>query len=221
MLNKARRLALFTAKRSSRHLDERRRRSLRLMPESLETRVVLNSNIFASVATESALRADIAAADTNSFTSNIIELSASITLTDTAAGQLEITNGTSTPKSLTIEGQGTSPSSTVISGSAALNTRIFEIVGTGSATTAVVLKDLAIEDGSAHDGGVLGGTAALGGGILIDGGQVTLSNANIFTNGASGAAGAEARWEIAVNPEVPAVTAATRKGAASTWRPAN
>ena len=111
----------------------------------------------------------IAAADSNTASANTIDVTASITLTDTAGGQLEIDNTTTTPKTLTIEGQGALPSDTAIAGSPTWNTRIFEIVGTGGAGVTVVLSDLTIEGGTAKDGGVLGGTAALGGGLLIDG----------------------------------------------------
>ena len=60
----------------------------------------------------------------------------------------------------------------------------------------VVFKNLEIKGGRAHDGGSLGGNVALGGGFLIDGGQVTLSHAAVSgqrchrSDGASGAAGA-------------------------------
>ena len=54
--------------------------------------------------------------------------------------------------------------------------REFEVVGTGTASVSVIFKDLAIAGESADDGGVLGGKTAMGGGFLIDGGQVTLSN---------------------------------------------
>ncbi len=179
----------------TRPLGLRESRRQRLLVEDMEARTAPTANIFANVSTETALRTDIAAADSNSnsFADNVIELSGSITLTDTAAGQLEIDNSSSIAKTLTIEGQGSSPSDTVISGfdtpTSHWNSRIFEIVGTGAASITVVFRDLSITGGHADDGGVLGGTAALGGGILIDGGQVTLSNASVVGNNASGAAG--------------------------------
>ena len=67
--------------------------------------------------------------------------------------------------------------------------RVFEINGN------VVLQNLTITGGHASDGGLVGGNDALGGGILIDGGQVTLINVNVSKNtarggnGSSGAAG--------------------------------
>ena len=53
-----------------------------------------------------------------------------------------------------------------------------------------MFKDLEIRGGKASDGGVLGGNMALGGGILIDGGQVTFSNAIVTANEADAASGA-------------------------------
>ncbi len=124
-----------------------------------------------------------------------------------------------------IEGQGKSASSTVISGvntsTSKWNTRIFEIVGTGTAAMTVVFKDLEITGGNAKDGGVLEGNAALGGGILIDGGQVTLSNASVAGNTAAGASGAQGRRGPATRPAALAAPEAMLREAASTSRPVN
>ena len=70
----------------------------RLILEGLETRTAPTANIFGNVADEVSLRKDIAAADSNDFADNLIELMGSITLSDTTAGQLVIANATSTPK---------------------------------------------------------------------------------------------------------------------------
>ncbi len=59
--------------------------------EGLESRIVLSTF---NVATESALRAAITTADSNNSGANTINVAASITLTDTSAGELEIQNGT-------------------------------------------------------------------------------------------------------------------------------
>ena len=155
-----------------------------LILESLETRTAPTVNVFNDVADEVTLRQDIAAADSNQFADNVIELANSVALSETSDSQIVIENATSLAKTLTIEPQG--PASVKIQGSVGWNTRIFEIVGTGSASVTVVFKDLEITGGKAHDGGVLGGTAALGGGILIDGGQVTLSHASVIGNAVSG-----------------------------------
>ena len=161
--------------------------SIRVILERLEPRIALST--FNNVASESSLRSAIGMADSNSASANTIIVTSSITLTDASDGQLEINNSTGTAKTLTIEGQGTMPSDTVIAGSTTLNSRVFEIVGTGTAGVTVVFKDLEITKGRAHDGGILGGAAALGGGILIDGGQVKLSNVSVTSNRASGAPG--------------------------------
>ena len=71
---------MFSRKRSPRRSAPRRQRSLGLSLESLEIRTAPTTNVFNNVATESDLRSDIAAADSNSYTDNIINLSASITL---------------------------------------------------------------------------------------------------------------------------------------------
>ena len=132
----------------------RRERYRPLSLEGLESRIVLSTF---NVATESAFRAAITTADSNNSGANTINVTASITLTDTSAGELEIQNGTGTAKTLTIEGQGSSPQAAVIAGSSSWNTRIFEIAGAGGAGITVVFKDLEITGGRAHNGGGLGG----------------------------------------------------------------
>ncbi len=82
-------------------------------------------------------------------------------------------------KTLTIVGTGSSPAQTVADGSG--SSRVFQI--TSSIT--VIFKDMAIEHGKATDGGNLGGTTALGGGVLIDGGQATMSSVSVNSNSAS------------------------------------
>ncbi len=140
--------------RAARRRHERRP----LFLEGLESRIVLSTF---NVATESALRAAITTADGNSSSANTINLTASITLTDTSAGELEIQNGTGTAKSLTIEGQGSFPSATVIAGSSSWHTRIFEISGAGGAGVTVLFKDLEITNGRALNGGGQGGEPRL------------------------------------------------------------
>ena len=196
----------------------RRMSSIRVNLERLEPRIALSTF---NVASESSLRSAISAADSNSSNANTINVTSSITLTDASDGQLEIGNSTGTAKTLTIEGQGAMPSDTVIAGSTTLNSRIFEIVGAGTAGVTVVFKDLEITKGRAHDGGILGGAAAVGGGILIDGGQVTLSNVSVMSNRASGPLVRMVRRRQALMPAVRAAMAARPKVAGSTWRRAN
>ncbi|MFI5456700.1 MAG: hypothetical protein ACHRXM_14725 [Isosphaerales bacterium] len=94
--------------------------------------------------------------------------------------------------SLQTAGEGVSSGGTILSGSATWNMRIFEVLATGTPSMKVSFSYLEITGGHAHDGGALEGTAAFGGGLLIDGGQVTLSNARVRTNSAAGGAGAKA-----------------------------
>src|SRR5262249_6835343 len=133
---------MWSNRRNLRRLDHRRRCALRLILEGLEPRTAPTANVFNNIADESALRAALAAADSNGFADNTIELSGSITLSDAASGPLVIQNATSTAKTLTIEGPGTTSASAVISGSPALDSRIFEVVAAGTAGVTVVLKDL-------------------------------------------------------------------------------
>jgi hypothetical protein len=132
------------------------------------------------------LGTDVAAADSDSFSSIVITLSVSSIPYTVTGGQLVIDNGSSLPgKAFSIVGQG--ESSSVIN--AESTSRVFEIVGTSSLS--VVIDGLTIVGGRAVDGGILGGSAALGGGLLVDGGNVALSNVAVLNNAASGAAGAD------------------------------
>ena len=175
---------MYLRKRSSRR-PAFRPRSLNLLCEALEPRIALSTF---NVGTESELRSAILTAEGNSSSANTINLTASITLSDTSAGALEIPNSAGIAKNLVI--QGASRFTTISASSSSWNTRIFEIAGTATASVTVVFKNLTIKGGRAHDGGSLGGNVALGGGILIDGGQVTLSHVAVTDNDASGAAGA-------------------------------
>jgi hypothetical protein len=67
-----------------------------LFLDGLESRIVLSTF---DVATEAQLRSAITSADANTSSANTINVTASITLTDTTAGQLVIDNGTTTAKS--------------------------------------------------------------------------------------------------------------------------
>ena len=110
------------------------------------------------VASESDLRSALLAAESDASEDIAINLTTSITLTDAAGGQLVIDNPTTIPKTIMIEGQGASPSDTVISGSG--SARVVEIVGTGPASATVIFKNLSIVGGRAtrrRDPGRLGG----------------------------------------------------------------
>jgi hypothetical protein len=104
-------------------------------------------------------------------------------------GDLNITN---TSHQLIVQGAG---SSTIIDASQ-LQDRVFQIVNPG---TVVVFQDLVISGGLAQDdgsnGALAGSTDALGGGILNNGGNITLDNVVLTNNvarGGDGPAGAPA-----------------------------
>jgi hypothetical protein len=152
--------------------------------EHLESGIALSTF---NVSTESALRSALITADSNGSAANTIKLTASITLSDAVAGALLVKNTSGTAETLTIEGTRARPSATVLSASASWNTRVLGIVGAGASSVTVILRDLTITGGHAHDAGGLPGTGAVGGGLLIDGGSVTLSNVVVTRNYASGA----------------------------------
>ena len=141
---------------------------------------------FYPVPTDASLRNAVNLADTNTYAYNTILLAASnYLLSDASSGGILITNGTSLPsKTLTIAGQG--QANTIVASVYNWHDRIFEIEGSTGSALNVVLQDLAIEGGNAQGGGVLGGTAALGGGLLIDDADVTLASVLLQSNQAHG-----------------------------------
>jgi hypothetical protein len=146
----------------------------------------------------------VVAADSNNNATNFITLAVSTIPYPVTEGQLLVENESSLKsKTLTIAGQG--ESSSIIT--AAGTSRILESVGTD-----LVLWDLTVTGGRATDGGILGGNAALGGGLLIDGGNVNLSIVAVLNNAASGASGAAG----AVGKSATAGRAQAPRGAAST-----
>ena len=111
-------------------------------------------------------------ANTNNDSAYIITLSVSLLPYTVNAGQLNIENLTSNPlRRSTIVGQGHT-NSVVDAGGAS---RVFNINGTGSPLD-VMFQNLGIEGGYATDGLSV---AAQGGGVLIDGGTVTMSGVNL------------------------------------------
>ncbi len=111
--------------------------------------------------------------------------------TANASGDLNITN---TSHALVIQGATDAsghPTTTIQQTKA---DRVFQIVNPG---TTVTFKDLIIEDGNAQEDGkagtAAGSTEADGGGILDDGGNVTLSNVALRSNSAVAGAGFAAR----------------------------
>ncbi len=142
------------------------------------------------VATDSSLRAAIAAADSNAFASNTIVLSVgTYGLTNPADGEIVIKNTSSLPtKTLTIVGAG--EASTIIQPSVyPWLDRVFEVVSSSGTSLSVTFQELTISGGNATGGGILGGNVALGGAMLIDGGTVRMTNVAVVGNEAQGAAG--------------------------------
>ena len=80
---------------------------------------------------------------------------------------------------------GKAPSNSIFD--AGGTSRVFEIIGDSSLS--VVFQSLGIEGGDATDGGFMGLNAAVGGGLLIDGGQVAMSNVALMNNEAAGLSG--------------------------------
>jgi hypothetical protein len=99
-------------------------------------------------------------------------------------------NITSTSHRLIIQGAGSSGWAPTIIDASQLQDRVFQIVNPG---TPVVFQDLAITGGLAQDdgsdGALAGTTDALGGGILNNGGDVTLQDVVIANNVARGGDG--------------------------------
>ncbi|MHB1560811.1 MAG: hypothetical protein ACYC61_25435 [Isosphaeraceae bacterium] len=132
---------MFACQGLPRRVTSRRRRSLAALLECLETRIALSTF---TVSSESGLRSAIATADSNGDASNTIDVTSSITLSDGTSGPLEIRNTTTTPKTLTIEAQGSAGSRLKIAATSSLNGRVLELVGTGSSSVSVLVKGLLI-----------------------------------------------------------------------------
>ena len=152
---------------------------------------------FYPLPTDNQLSADVAAADANSSTSNVITLSPSTIPYAVTSGQMLIDNNLyPRAKALTILGQGETNS--VIT--AEQLSRVFEVVGSSSSLL-VTMQGLTIKRGRTTDSGVLdSGNAALGGGLLIDGGTVALSDVAVLSNSATGATGSAGRGGTAGQP---------------------
>ena len=132
------------------------------------------------------LQAAVAEADADNVPVNILQLSAGTYYLTTdnlfaSTASLTLANLSSLPsKSITLVGQGAA--NTVIEpGPQPWFDRILTIDGQAGLTA--VLQDLTITGGNLQVAST--GTAAQGGGVLIDGGQVTMSNAAVTGNQAS------------------------------------
>ena len=178
-------------KRFSHTLRARRNRAAKPCLDVLELRTSPAASIFNPAPGMDTLRAAIAQAESDSSSTDVINLSAGIySQSQAGGGQVVIQDmdASVAGKTLIIAGAGATES---IVQPASSGFRNFEVVGKAGATVTVVFRDVSIREGDATDGGTLGGAVALGGGILIEGGNVTLSNVSVSGNHASGAAGGQ------------------------------
>ena len=136
---------------------------------------------------DNSIRGAVLSADFDGSPASVITLSVSTLNYDISAGELPLFNAASGGKTISIVGQGASSSIVDAGGTS----RVFEIIGDSSLS--VVFQSLGIEVGDATDGGVLGLDAAVGGGVLIDGGQVAMSNVALMNNEAAGFSGSNGR----------------------------
>ena len=156
--------------------------------------------------TSQSLRGSLLTADSNGDASNTISLAAgTYSLTDTTAGNLLIqdTAGGVASKTFIIAGQ--SASSTIVTGGSGWNDRVFQIVSASGAAVTVTFQNVTIEGGDAQNAG---------GGLLIDGGQVALSNVSVSGNVARARPGRTGPRARPVRPGL------RPRAAASTWRAA-
>ncbi len=195
---------MSSSKRSAQFLRSRRDRSRRLLLECLEDRRAPAVFVVSSATADDApgsLRAAIGAADTNTDADNTIYLSGgTYVLTDSEDGNLLIQDENSgiPQKTLTIIGE--SEAKAIVQGAATWSDRIFQVVGKNGAGMTAVFQDLVIQQGVAKNGGAVGGTAALGGGLLIDGAKVTLDQVSVLNNQAKGGMGAAGGFSGAGSP---------------------
>ena len=167
---------------STRH---RGRPRLRLQLEQLENRRLLS--IIPVLPGVESLRSAIGTAEHNADAENTLTLSAGSYSLDSNLGKLLIENASAlSHKTLTITGAGPSDTTIVPGDAATWRDRILQIVGSD---VSVIFQHLTIAGGVAMDGGGVGGFTAVGGGLLIVGAQVTLSDVHVFNNTAVGSDG--------------------------------
>lgn len=158
--------------------DSPRSRSRRFFRPFLEALEARRAPAVFSVSNGGELASAIYEADNNDDSENDITLAPGSYL---ATGGLVIQAGLQ--KSLTIVGHtpvGETPNVNIVADG---SHRVFEVNGN------VTFQNLTITGGVAKDSGVLGRDQALGGGLLIEGGQVTLTDVNIIGNTAHGSDG--------------------------------
>ncbi len=111
-------------------------------------------------------------------------------LSNTSAASLLIENtGTSSAKTITIKGAGENQTYIVPIIPQGWTSSILSVLGTPNGPVSVNIEGLTIEDGLASNGGIAGKNAGVGGAILIDGGNVMLSNVGLVNDRAVGQVG--------------------------------
>ncbi len=130
----------------------------------------------------------VLSADFDGSPTSLITLSISTLPYEANAGELPFFNGGGGPKTIDVVGQG-APNSVITGGG---NNRVAEVFG--SSALNVAFRSLGIQGGYAATSGSVGVGAAgadpgFGGGLLIDGGVVTLSGVSMYNNVAAGSAG--------------------------------
>ncbi len=197
-------------------IPRRRRPTMRPIAELLEERLapaIFNVLPTLTDGSVGSLRYAIDQANGNHDASNTINLAAGhYQLTDTTDGNLLIQDDAGIPsKTLKITGLGET-TSFIEPASSSWQTRIFQIIGKTGASVSVVFSNLQVDDGKAHDGGAVGGTAALGGGLLIQGANVTLKDVLVNGNSARGKPGAHGLPGVGSVPGGPGGPGGNAKG---------
>lgn len=192
---------LFSSRRTPRRLLGSQVRSL----ETLERRIT--PAVF-MVPSEGSLATEIAAAESSTDPSNIIEVAAgSYSLTDES---IQVP----TEHNLFIEGAyavpGIAPNVIIQPNGSG---RVLEIKGN------VTLENLTITGGDVQ--GESSTTPAQGGGLLIDGGDVTLSNVNVTNNKVQGAKGSQGDAGTGNNAGAQVATGEVLMAAGFTWQVAH
>ncbi|HEY4308398.1 MAG TPA: hypothetical protein VGN12_03000 [Pirellulales bacterium] len=184
------RIRRFISRRLDRRRHDRCDTTSRLHFEPLEARRLLAVFNASDVA---GLLAAVNAANTNGDTSNTINLAAGTYALSSSSGELLVQDQNSAIAGKTLAIVGASQSATTIDG--ANVTRVFEVVSATNASISVSIDHLTIAHGNATNGSLFGGNDAIGGGLLVDGGAVTVSDVAFKSdrangvNGSSGAAG--------------------------------
>ena len=132
---------------------------------------------------DASIRGAVLSADFDGSSTSVITLSISTLPYAIDKGELPLFNGAGGSKTIEVVGQGEGSSDVDAGGTS----RVFEVIGDTSLT--VDFESLTISGGLATDGGNDALPVAAGGGVLIDGGMVAMSNVAVQSNAAVGSSG--------------------------------